>query len=285
MSDPTPPVTVITVTHNSLRTIGPFLDSLESASATPARVIISDNVSTDLDAVRQVLQGRDVELLENPDNLGYGAGVDRAVEMFDIRSRFILITNPDVIFTPGSIDALVAEADARADGGSFGPRILESSGEQYPSARSFPSLRAGAGHALFARIWPGNPWSARYHTKVWLSTETTKSDWLSGACLLVRRDAFAQISGFDHRFFMYFEDVDLGRRLTQAGWTNYFVPSASVVHSGAASTSQNSKQMTRVHHESAYKYLSAKYNHWYLAPVRVVLHVALRLRAWWLTRG
>ncbi|MET1082112.1 MAG: dTDP-Rha--alpha-D-GlcNAc-pyrophosphate polyprenol alpha-3-L-rhamnosyltransferase, partial [Burkholderiales bacterium] len=90
---------------------------------------------------------------------------------------------------------------------------------------------------------------------------------------------------FDHRFFMYFEDVDLGRRLTQAGWTNYFVPSASVIHSGAASTSQNSKQMTRVHHESAYKYLSVKYNRWYLAPVRLVLHVALRVRAWWLTRG
>jgi N-acetylglucosaminyl-diphospho-decaprenol L-rhamnosyltransferase len=285
MSDANPQVTVITVTHNSLRTIGPFLDSLTTASATRLRVIISDNVSTDLDAVRQVLDGRDVELLENTENLGYGAGVDRAVELLDIRSRFILITNPDVIFTAGSIDALVAAADARSDGGSFGPRILESSGEYYPSARSFPSLRAGAGHAVFARIWPANPWSARYHTKVWLAEETTRSDWLSGACLLVRREAFAQISGFDHRFFMYFEDVDLGRRLTQAGWTNYFVPSAAVVHSGAASTSQNSKQMTRVHHESAYKYLSSKYTRWYFAPVRIALRVALRLRAWWLTRG
>jgi N-acetylglucosaminyl-diphospho-decaprenol L-rhamnosyltransferase len=101
----------------------------------------------------------------------------------------------------------------------------------------------------------------------------------------VRREAFTGIAGFDHRFFMYFEDVDLGRRLSQAGWINYFVPASTVIHSGAASTSQNSKQMMRVHHESAYKYLSSKYDHWYLAPVRVGLHLALRLRAWWLTRG
>jgi N-acetylglucosaminyl-diphospho-decaprenol L-rhamnosyltransferase len=83
---------------------------------------------------------------------------------------------------------------------------------------------------------------------------------------------------------MYFEDVDLGARLSKAAWANLYAPTASVVHTGAHSTSTASRRMEAVHHESAYRYLSRKYTGWYLLPVRVVLWVGLRVRQWWVTR-
>jgi N-acetylglucosaminyl-diphospho-decaprenol L-rhamnosyltransferase len=278
-------VTVVTVAYNSAATIGPFLDSIATASSQRVRVIVSDNASHDIDQLRQVVAERGAELVANDENLGYGSGIDRAIDVSAITSEYILISNPDVILGGGSIDALVAAANSHADGGTFGPRILTPQGMIYPSARSFPSIRDGAGHALLGRVWRGNPWSARYHSKAWLADETTACGWLSGACILARSSAYEAVSGFDPRYFMYFEDVDLGRRLNQLGWTNYFVPSATVEHTGAASTSKNFKRMTRVHHDSAYTYLAAKYHGPLLAPVRWALWSSLRVRAWWLTRS
>jgi N-acetylglucosaminyl-diphospho-decaprenol L-rhamnosyltransferase len=101
----------------------------------------------------------------------------------------------------------------------------------------------------------------------------------------VRRAAFEAIGGFDDSYFMYFEDVDLGARLTQAGWRNLYVPGATVTHLGARSTSTAADAMRAEHHRSAYRYLSRKYAGWYLAPLRGALKVALTLRARFTRRG
>jgi N-acetylglucosaminyl-diphospho-decaprenol L-rhamnosyltransferase len=91
------------------------------------------------------------------------------------------------------------------------------------------------------------------------------------------------VGGFDDRFFMYFEDVDLGYRLGKAGWKSVYLPSAIVTHTGAHSTSTESSRMIKAHHRSAYRYLSQKYSAWYFAPLRWALRLGLMLRAWWLT--
>jgi N-acetylglucosaminyl-diphospho-decaprenol L-rhamnosyltransferase len=95
----------------------------------------------------------------------------------------------------------------------------------------------------------------------------------------VRRSAFEALHGFDESYFMYFEDVDLGKRLHEAGWQNIFVPTASVVHTGAHSTATSADAMRAVHHKSAYQYLARKYRAWYLWPLRVALRVGLALRS------
>ena len=119
-----------------------------------------------------------------------------------------------------------------------------------------------------------NPWSKRY---LQADRSQTRSDqpivsgWLSGACLLVRRSAFVEVGGFDDRFFMYFEDVDLGERLANAGHRVLYVPTAAVSHAGGTSTKAHSAAMTRAHHHSAYLYLAKRYHQWYYLPVRVAL--------------
>ncbi|MEP6842221.1 MAG: glycosyltransferase, partial [Pseudolysinimonas sp.] len=103
--------------------------------------------------------------------------------------------------------------------------------------------------------------------------------WLSGSCLLVRRSAFDAIDGFDERYFMYFEDVDLGFRLGKAGYRNVYEPAAAVTHVGAHSTDTESARMVAAHHASARRFLSKKYAGWRLWPVRIVLRVGLSVRS------
>ena len=279
------PVLAVTVTHNTGETLRTFLDSLIAAAQTPPRIVVVDNASDDVDDLRAIAEGIGAEFLALRDNLGYGAGVSEGVKAFGAGAEFILVTNPDVIFPVGAIDKLVESARRHPSAGTVGPRILESDGTVYPSARSLPSLRTGLGHALFANVWPANPWTSRYRGKDYSSDGTREVGWLSGACLIVRKDAYDSIGGFDPSYFMYFEDVDLGARLSRAGWRNLYDPSATVVHTGAHSTSKSARRMQRVHHDSAYLYLSRKYAGWYLAPLRWVLRIGLDLRHLWSSRG
>ena len=277
-------VFIVTVTHNTGDTLESFLDSLTDASSEPLNVVIVDNASSDLSLERAAASAHGASILELPDNLGYGAGVTAGINALAADADYVLITNPDVTFAPGSIDALVRAADELTSSGSFGPKILDAAGRTYPSARNLPSLRNGIGHAVLSKVWQDNPWSQSYRSDQNYGAERRSAGWLSGACLLVRKSAYDAVGGFDPRFFMYFEDVDLGARLGKSGWSNIYVPEAVVTHTGAHSTSGSAKRMERVHHNSAYLYLAGKYSAWYLAPVRAALRLGLAARAWWVTR-
>jgi N-acetylglucosaminyl-diphospho-decaprenol L-rhamnosyltransferase len=277
-----PSVLVVTVTYNSADTIVPFLDSLATAGHVD-EVVVVDNASAEAEAVREAVTAAGYRFVELDHNAGYGGGVHAAVERAIVVPDYVLIANPDVTFAPGAIDALVAAGEQEARAGALGPKILESDGTIYPSARRLPSLRTGVAHALFGRIWPGNPWTVRYRAE--RETEARRdAGWLSGACLLVRGTAYHELGGFDPGYFMYFEDVDLGARLGQAGWRNVYVPEAVVTHSGAHSTSSARKSMEKAHHDSAYRYLSRRYSAWYFAPLRLAIRLGLWGRLWWVSR-
>ncbi|MCL2464654.1 MAG: glycosyltransferase, partial [Micrococcales bacterium] len=127
-------------------------------------------------------------------------------------------------------------------------------------------------------VWPGNPWTRAYHARQETVSGGGETGWLSGACLLLRREAFEQVGGFDERYFMFFEDLDLGERLGRAGWTNVYVPAAHVTHLGGTSWRACPEPMIRAHHASAYRYLARRYAHWYQAPVRLAVRAGLAVR-------
>lgn len=274
---------VVTVSYNSSGQFDSFLSSLRPEMGRGLRVVIADNGSADLEETRRVASGFGAEVLALGENHGYGGAVNRAVHTLPEQVDAVLISNPDIIVEAGAIERLRQRLDSDPRIAAVGPRILNEDGTVYPSARSIPSLRTGIGHALFVRVWPANPWTRAYRAE--RETEARDVGWLSGACLLVRRDAFERIGGFDEGYFMYFEDVDLGYRLGRHGYRNRYEPEASVVHHGGLSTRTESKRMLAVHHQSAYRFLSNKYPGPLLAPVRLALRVALTARAWLLTRG
>ncbi|WIA99021.1 glycosyltransferase family 2 protein [Curtobacterium sp. MCBA15_012] len=278
-------VAVVTVAYDSTDALDGFLASVRASDGyADVDVVVVDNASSEQAAERAVAERHGARFVDLPDNRGYGGGVAAGVATLGADVEYVLVSNPDVEVTPGAIGTLVEAATRTPGGAVFGPRIIDADGEVYPSARNLPSIRTGIGHAAFGRMWPGNPWSVRYKAERDTDRERD-AGWLSGACLLVRRDRFAALGGFDEGYFMYFEDVDLGARVTEAGWANRYVPSAVVTHSGAHSTARNVKRMEREHHRSAYRFLSRRYDAWWLAPLRLVLRVGLTARARWVTRG
>ena len=131
---------------------------------------------------------------------------------------------------------------------------------------------------MFGAVWPGNPWTRSYRREQ-APVERT-AGWLSGSCLLLRREAFDSVGGFDPSYFMYFEDVDLGERLGRAGWLNVYAPSAEIVHTGSHATVHNKQAMFVEHHRSAYRYLARRYPGPRWLPVRLGLRAGLMTRAW-----
>lgn len=271
-----PRAAVVTVSYGSTDVLPPFLDSLAAASNEPVAVVVADNKGADVSAL---VQAHGASHLAMPRNVGYGAAMNAAIASLPPSVEWVLIANPDLVLSAGALDTLVAVAEEDDSIGAVGPATLTADGDVYPSARAVPSLRNGVGHALFANLWIGNPWSRAYRNDT--TTEPVRRDagWLSGACLLVRRTAFDAVGGFDTDFFMYFEDVDLGYRLGKLGYRNVYEPSAVVTHTGAHSTSSDSSAMIAAHHESARKFLSKKYSGWWLWPVRSALTVGLKLRS------
>jgi N-acetylglucosaminyl-diphospho-decaprenol L-rhamnosyltransferase len=274
-------VAVVTVSYDSAAQLEPFLASVPAAAGRTLLVEthVADNnpTSSQVEAIREITARHGAVYTAIPGNPGYGAAVNAVVRGLDPAVDAVLISNPDVVLEPESIARLDALLDSDPGIGSVGPRILESDGSVYPSARAIPSVSTGAGHALFSRIWPGNPWTAAYRQHEAVPTQRD-AGWLSGACLLVRRSAFDRIGGFDESYFMYFEDVDLGFRLGRAGLRNVYAPQAVITHTGAHSTAESSERMLRAHHDSAKTFLSRRYPGALRWPLRTALGLGLDLR-------
>ena len=274
------PLAVVTVTFSPGRYLSDFLESLRLATSLPALTVLADNGSTDGVPEAAAREHDDVEFLDTGGNIGYGAGMNagaRFARAHGVDDEFFLIANPDVTFSEGSLDELIACARRHPDAAAVGPRIVEPDGSNYPSARAVPTLLTGIGHALFGTIWPSNPWSRAYRDDADMNSERP-AGWLSGSCLLVRWEAFEQIGGFDERYFMYLEDVDLGDRFTRAGWRNILCPTAVITHAKGHSTKAHRGAMLRAHHDSAYRFQADRHPHWYQAPLRAALWLGLRVR-------
>jgi N-acetylglucosaminyl-diphospho-decaprenol L-rhamnosyltransferase len=275
-------VAVVTVSYFSGAYLRDFLDSLRPSAAQVVDIVVVDNASDDeLDRVVAGIDG--VRIVRAPHNLGYGKAMNLGNSVA-AASEWLLISNPDLTLSPGALDELIAVGEQDPSIGVLGPTILTPSGEIYPSARRLPSLRHGVGHALFGQLWKDNPWTRGYLADRENPPRQREAGWLSGAFLLLRREAFDSVGGFDDKFFMYFEDVDLSARLSRTGWRVMYAPSATVSHAGGHSTQSVNRQMIRVHHDSAYKYLAARYRAPYLAPLRWALFAGLKLRARLATR-
>lgn len=280
--EPAPSVAVITVNYASEKVLPSFLDSIHAATTHPVVVAVADNAASA--EARSLAEKHGVGYLRLPENRGYGGAINAAALELDPGIRWIVVSNPDIEFAPGAIDALIATGDADESIGTVGPLIRNSDGSIYPSARSVPSLRTGIGHALFANLWLSNPWTRAYRNEFEGTPSPREAGWLSGACVAVRRTVFDSLGGFDTGFFMYFEDVDLGYRVTKSGQKNVYQPDAEVIHSGAHSTTASSELMLKAHHDSARRFLSKKYSRWFLWPLRWMLNLGLSARAWLLAR-
>ena len=267
------PLRVVLVTYSPGSSLRSFLDTLPAATTRPYDVVLADNGSTD--GAPEAAVGPGVELRPSGGNVGYGRAANVGAQ--GAQGDWIIVANPDVTWSPGALDELLDAGLRWPHAGCLGPAIRTPDGQLYPSARAFPSLGRGIGHAVLGWAWPSNPWTRAYREESGSPVEHP-TGWLSGSCMLLRREAFEAVTGFDPSYFMYCEDMDLCRRLGEAGWSSIYVPSAVITHLGGHATSRSAGPMLREHHRALYRYLSRQYSGPAYAPLRLLLGIGLLAR-------
>jgi N-acetylglucosaminyl-diphospho-decaprenol L-rhamnosyltransferase len=275
---------VVTVTYSPGPHLDRFLATMAHATERQVTVVMADNGSTDGAPEEALERYPNARLLRTGANLGYGSAVNRAVAEYladpatSGDSEFFVVANPDVQWGPRSIDAMLEAAARWPKAGAIGPLIREPDGTVYPSARHQPSLIRGGMHAVVGPFWKSNPWTSTYR-QLYLEPSERPVGWLSGSCLLLRKAAYEEVGGFDERYFMYMEDVDLGDRLERAGWLNVYVPSAEILHDKGHATGRDPARNLAAHHASTYTFLADRHRGRWQAPLRWTFRSALAVRA------
>jgi N-acetylglucosaminyl-diphospho-decaprenol L-rhamnosyltransferase len=201
-------------------------------------------------------------LIQNMANLGFARANNRGIQAS--RGRYILLLNSDTVVPEGALAHLASFMDQHPDVGASGPRLLRPDGTPQPySFGGDPTLRyllaRDLKQALFHR-----------HLHDWGTGIVQEVDWVSGACLLVRRQVIEQVGLLDENIFMYFEDTDWCLRMRRAGWKVYFNPGVEVIHVGGQSLAKNPSAQ-----RSYYRSLEYFYAKHYGLLSRLLLRVAL----------
>jgi N-acetylglucosaminyl-diphospho-decaprenol L-rhamnosyltransferase len=250
---------IITVSYNTRKLLGACLGSALAGlerSGLAGEVWVVDNASADgsADMVRECFPG--VRLVAHDENVGFAAGNNLALRAIGFGResnsapllwslpRHVLFLNPDTRVVDNALGVMVHFLDETSTAGAAGARLVHGDGSFQHSAFSFPGLAQ-----IFLDFFPihqrllDSPLNGRYPRRLYESGQPFPVDHPLGAALMVRAETLAQVGGFDERFFMYCEEIDLCRRIKAAGWEVYCLPQAEIVHLVAQSTAQFRDQM------------------------------------------
>ncbi len=239
-------------------------------------VLVVDNASRDgsARAAKDALPA--MRLIENPSNRGLSAAWNQGAAETD--SPWILFLNPDAEIWAGDLAAFVKVGEAHPDAALLGPLVRNADGSIYESGRVFPGVGRALGHAFLGPFVPGNRFTRAYRQSEWDRSSERAVDWVSGACLLLRRTAFEEVGRFDEAFWLYAEELDLCTRLRDAGWTVRYTPELEIVHEGAVSTGR-SRRMHVMHSMSVYRYYRKHRSAGWRRATLPAAWLALRARA------
>lgn len=272
-----PDLAVVVVNYNSGEDLAGCLRSAwDAAGDARLEIIVVDNDSRDGSAERAVGANPGTTLIRNAANRGFGAAANQGIR--HTTAPFVLLLNPDAEILAGTLGGFVKVARDRSRAGAIGAMVRDPDGSIYPSARRVPGLVESLLHAFLSPFRIDNPWSRAYTMSGWDRHSERQVEWVSGSCVLLRREALDEVGVFDEGYYMYVEDVDLCTRLRQAGWEVRFSPELEVTHVGGTAT-VGRKEMTLEHSRSIYRYFVKHRSNGWRAVLRPFVWIALRVRA------
>lgn len=254
-------LSLVVVQFGGVELLRACLASLPAACSTISHeVIVVDNASPD-DSVAMVRREfPHVRMIANATNAGFTRANNQGIAI--ARGRHVCLLNNDTEAHAGAFDAAVAYLDANADIGALGLRLLNTDGTRQASCRRFPGLLQSLFNrtSLMTRLFPNNPFSTGYLMTDLDDDAPHDVDWVSGACLLVRREVLAKIGGLDERFFMYSEDVDFCLRVWRGGWRVTFYQGGVVTHHSGASSNRMPYYPIVARHRSMWVFYKKHYS-------------------------
>jgi GT2 family glycosyltransferase len=275
---------VVVVNHNAGTFLAGCLSSIYGAAGDlTLDVVLVDNASTDGSTEGAADGHPSLRVLANRANRGFAAAANQGVGATS--APFVFLLNPDAEITGGSLPALVKVAADRKGTAILGPLVRNSDGSIQASARKVPGLVESLGHAFLGPFSPNNRFSRAYTMAEWDRSSEREVEWVSGCAMLIRRDAFDAVGGFDEGYFMYVEDVDICTRLRQAGWSVLFSPELEVVHETGVSARKRSRRLAFEHSRSIYRYFSKHRARGPAVLLKPLVKVAVWLRALLVSRS
>jgi N-acetylglucosaminyl-diphospho-decaprenol L-rhamnosyltransferase len=249
---------VVIVSYRSRELLRSCLDSLRAhPPSIPMKLIVVDNDSGDGTAEMVAADYPDVELIAAPRNLGFAAATNLGATRG--KAPHLLALNPDTALTPGALDKVLATMRAHPEVAVVGARLLREDGSlDHASKRSFPTPLSALGH--FTGV--GRRPSARGRLAAYGAPDVDSGpvDAVNGAFMLMRRDVFEQLGGFDEGYWMYMEDLDLSYRLARAGWLSWYEPDAVVTHvKGGTIGGERSPDLEWHFHRGMYRFYRSHY--------------------------
>ncbi len=269
-------VAVVIVTYNSRKDIERCLHSVfEGGPGTgPAEVVVVDNASTDDTVAYVTAQWSSVRVMVSPDNRGFSAANNIGIRA--TTAPLVLLLNPDTVVPPGAIDALARHLVAAPGTGIIGPRLVDAHGT--PELSFGPMISPWGELRQKLRLSGARRgWRVARQAITRMTSCAGPRDWVSGACLLIRRDVLEAVGGLDERFFMYTEDVDLCAEVRRLGYAVWFEPSVTVMHlrGQSAATNPHTTQLRRQSHMAFYRKHHPRWVgllRWYLRLTGTTLH-------------
>lgn len=270
-------LSVIIVNYNVKVFLQNLLDSIQKASKeVQTEIIVVDNASDDgsVEFLREKYPS--VRLIVNEINLGFGKANNIALK--EAKGKYILLLNPDTIVAEDTFNKMIEFFNKTPEAGLAGCKILNPDGSlQLPCRRSFPGPWTSFTKVTgLSTLFPKSKIFARYNLTYLDENQTYEVDAISGSFMMMRREVYDKVGGFDEQFFMYGEDLDLCYRIQKAGYKVYYVHSTQIIHYKGESTKRSSIDETKVFYQAMHlfvkKHLSASF------LVEIILQSAIIVR-------
>ncbi len=253
-------LSIIIVNYKTAPLTSALVESLLALPLPPAsEIIVVDNDSQDDSVYLLRSDFPEIKVIDNKENVGLAAGVNRGLK--EAKGQYRLILNPDMVALPHSVQTMVDFMDAHPEVGMSGAKLLSPSGKlQYSCYRFYRPMTIVYRRTFLGKTQRGKKELRQFLMKDFDHASVKEVDWLMGACLMVRESAVKEVGGMDERFFLYFEDVDWCRRMWEKGWKVMYVPQAQFSHFHQRSSEGSSvmsvlfNRSTRAHITSAIKY-------------------------------
>ncbi|HWP30236.1 MAG TPA: glycosyltransferase family 2 protein [Fimbriimonadales bacterium] len=261
---------------NTLEDLRACLQSLEKVrDEARFEVIVADNASIDGSAEMVQKEFPWVRLIRLCYNIGFAGGHN--LNFHYSKGKLFMPLNSDTIVHPHAIRNIVEFMKENPPVGVLGPKLLNPDGSLQFSCRRFPTPQAALfRNTILGKLFPKNRYTREYLMQDWAHDEAKDVDWVSGAAICVRREVFERLGGFDERFFMYLEDVDLCYRTHQSNYRVVYLPTAVITHAIGRSTDKAANRMIRQFHRSMLLF----YKKHYMKNVPFVFRPFVLLAAW-----
>ncbi|MEJ5351262.1 MAG: glycosyltransferase [Melioribacteraceae bacterium] len=270
-------LSIIIVNYNVKEFLLNLLDSIrKAASKISVEIIVVDNASDDgsIEAIKEKFP--EVKLIENSENIGFGAANNLALK--EAKGKYFLLINPDTIVREDTLETMINFFEEHPECGIAGCKVLNPDGTlQLACRRGFPGPWTSFTKVMgLSKLFPKSRLFARYNLTYLDENQTYEVDAVSGAFMMMRKEVYEKIGGFDPQFFMYGEDLDLCYRAQKANYKVYYVHSTEIIHYKGESTKRSKIDETKLFYDAMHLFVRKHFSSSFI--VETILQIAILFR-------